>query len=115
MKNYNAVIDIFPFKTYLYREENYIYFLPDDSTLGSFLLEERPDRVIVWNNELKYNDYKNMYTQLRRCVDVPMYIVYIANEKEYNSLLELGAKPVEFNEEDYPHELGSLILKAQDA
>lgn len=109
--NYSSIIASLPFPISLYEELEFIHFQTTDLKEGSLLIEERNDKVILWNNDLNLSEYSSLYRKIRKELPVPIFIVYIDTEKEYTAVLQNEGKQTDFSEEDYPSKFGSFILK----
>ena len=109
--NYNLVIESLPFQVSLYEESEFIHFQTVDLKNGSLLIEERYDKVIIWDNDLNLSEYSSLYEIIRKELPVTILVVYVDTEKEYVAVLQNNGKQTDFNEENYPSKFGSFILQ----
>lgn len=109
--NYDEIINVIPFETLLYEEFEFINILAEDYQKGSMLIEERDDKIIIWNTDLVLDEYYTVFGKFQDCFDIPVYVVYIDTQKEYDALTKLNAKKIEFDEQqDYPCKYGHFEL-----
>lgn len=83
------------------RDGAFIYFSCQNLEHGSMLLEEKNDAIILWNNELQAFPLEKGYKALIENLSGSIIVAYLESAEEKAALEEIGAKVVDFYDENY--------------
>ncbi len=108
--DYSPILATLPFPVSLFEDDDFIHFQTTDLRNGSLLLEEKKDKIIIWDNDLKLETYTALYKTFKNKLSVPICMVFIDTEIEYQTALEIEAVPFDFQRDYYPSRYGSFIL-----
>ncbi len=111
--NYNEIVKLIDKDVLLHSEGDFVYFLNTNPQKGSLLLQEFNDHIEILNNELKNIKYIDLYTLFIKNINVPIYVVYIENKEEYDAVIQLQAKEIEYKNDDLEVEannFGSFMI-----
>ena len=125
--NYRKIINCLKTKYDLYQEDkkdDYIYFLNMEfrnrsESDGSFLLQEIPEGIIIWSNEIKELSYKEMYSRFIELVNCDIFFPFVETTEEAKTIEVLGGEKFDFEKElpsievceDYSREIGSFVIR----
>ena len=116
--NYDKIKDLIDPQIMIYKEDDHVYFLTEGVGNGSMLFQEKEDCVVLWSDDLHYENKEEMYLKIREEFKTTIIFPYVESFEEMKRLLEIGAKKIEFkdeNDEGYCKEFGSFALVYGDS
>lgn len=87
--------------------------MTDEIEKGSMLFQEKEDCVVLWADDLIYEDKGKVYLEICKEFKTTIVFPFVESKEEMNLLLEIGAVKIEFEDEDaddYCKEFGSFAL-----
>lgn len=111
--NYDKIKDLINPEIMIYEEDDHVYFLTDGVGNGSMLFQEKEDCVVLWSDDLHYTNKGEVYLKIREEFKTTIIFPFVESIEEMNLLLEIGAKKIDFEDEeadDYCKEYGSFAL-----